>query len=356
MMRHARHESLRAMSLSISWRLSPATGPLASGATDFADWVQVAQAAEYAGLDGLFIPSGAGLPESFTVAAALCAHTRDLRLTTSFPSDVMLPAALAAAAQSLQSISHNRLHLHLPDSEHSSVRRTFGDLLNRDQRSERIGEYLNILGHLLGPANGSLDFFGQYFHLENAGYADCHSRQTVPLLLDESQSTELIAAHADTCLLDAQAPQRLAATIGRLHEAADRHQRRLGFAITLGLIMADDETQAWAAADTWLSEHRHFVAPPSGFADSSVVQLATATVRRFEIYPNLWRPSALLPVFLVGSLDQVTSRLVALQDLGIDHVILQGAPAVQEILRVGEELLPRLRARGVTTEKHSHGQ
>lgn len=344
------------MSLSISWRLSCAAGPLAADATAFADWVQVAQAAEYAGLNGLFIPSGPGLPDSFTVAAALCAHTRQLRLTTSFPSDVMLPAALAAAAQSLQSISHNRLHLHLPDGEHSSVRRAFGDLLNRDQRSERIGEYLSILGHLLNPANGPLDFVGQYFHLENAGHADDVTRQSVPLLLDESHSPTLIAAYADTCLLQAQAPQRLSATIQRLRDAAERQQRRLGFATTLGLLVADDEAQAWAAAERWLAEHRHFVAPASGFTDGSVVQLASAAVRRFEIYPNLWRPSPLLPVFLVGSLEQVVSRLVELHGLGIEQVVLQGAPAVPEILRVGEELLPRLQARGVITEKHAHGQ
>jgi len=219
-----------------------------------------------------------------------------------------------------------------------------------------VGEYLNILSHLLNPANGPLDFVGQYFHLENAGHADDVTRHTVPLMLDESHSPALIAAHADTCLLEAQAPQRLGATLQRLREAAERHQRQLGFATTLGLIVADDEAQAWAAADAWLAEHRHFVAAPSGFADGSVVQLAAAAVRRFEIYPNLWRPSPLLPAFLVGSLDQVVSRLVELHGLGIDHIVLQGAPAVREILRVGEELLPRLQARGVMTERRAHGQ
>ncbi|MCY1332126.1 Alkanesulfonate monooxygenase [compost metagenome] len=349
------------MSLSISWRLSAASAPFAVGSpatrpADFADWLQVAQAAEYAGLDGLFIPSGPGLPESFTVAAALCAHTRHLRLTTSFPSDVMLPAALATAAQSLQSISHNRLHLHLPDSEHSSVRRAFGDLLNRDQRSERIGEYLTILSHLLNPASGPLDFAGQYFHLENAGHPDGSGapRQPLPLLLDESQGPTLIATHADACLLQAQAPQRLASTIKRLREVAAQHQRSLGFATSLGLIVGDDETQAWAAADAWLAEHRHVASPPSNVTEGTVVQLASAAVRRFEIYPNLWRPTPYLPPFVVGSTEQVVSRLVELHGLGIDHVVLEGAPAVREILRVGEELLPRLQARGVMTERPAY--
>ncbi|WAF83275.1 LLM class flavin-dependent oxidoreductase [Metapseudomonas otitidis] len=343
------------MSLSLSWRLSSATAPLAAAAPDIADWVQVAQAAEYAGLHGLFIASDPGLPESFTVTAALCAHTQHLCLTTSFPSEVMLPAALAAAAQSLQSISQGRLTLHLPDSEHSSNRRAFGDLLNRDQRSERIGEYLAILSHLLQPAEGPLDFVGQYFHLENAGHADSVTRQPVPLMLDETQSLALIATHADSCLVQAQAPRRLAATLQRLRQATEHQHRQLRFATTLGLILGESDADAWARAETWLAEHRHFVTQPGAHAGGSVVQLAAAAVRRFEIAPNLWRPSTLLPAFLVGSLDQVANRLVELHGLGIGHVVLQGAPAVREILRVGEELLPRLQARGVCEEQRAHG-
>lgn len=341
------------MSLSISWRLSSAPDALASGEPPpFGAWVQLAQAAEYAGLEGLFIPSAPGHPESFTVAAALCAHTTRLTLTTSFPSEVMLPAALAAAAHSLQSISHNRLRLHLLDGEHSSVRRVFGDLLNRDQRNERSGEYLRILAHLLDPASAPLDFAGQYFHLENAGLPP---RQPLPLLLDEAQSPGLIAAYADQCLLQAQHPQRLGATITRLRALASQQGRDLTFATSLGLIVRDDAAQAWAAADAWLEQQRHSLTLPSGYGDASVLEFAASPARRFEIYPNLWRPSPRLPLLLVGSVEQVAGRLEELHGLGISHVVLQGLPAVREILRVGEDLLPRLRARGVITEVHAHG-
>ncbi|WP_457441748.1 LLM class flavin-dependent oxidoreductase [Pseudomonas sp. TE3786] len=342
------------MSLSISWRLGSSPGPLAGGEpADFAAWVQVAQAAEYAGLNGLFISCAAGQPESFTLAAALCAHTRRLALTTSFPSEVMLPAALAAAAQSLQSISQNRLQLHLPDSEHSAVRQAFGDLLNRDQRNERIGEYLRILTHLLQPGGAPLDVAGHYFQLENAVLP---SGVPLPLLLDESQSPALIATYADQCLLHAQHPHRLAATIARLQALASAQQRSLRFATVLGLIMRDDAAQAWTAADAWLLQQRHCLALPNGYGDAGVVDLSQSAARRYEFYPNLWRPSAQLPPMLVGSTEQVAGRLEELYRLGISQVIVEAVPAVREILRVGEELLPRLHARGVTTQVHAHGQ
>ncbi len=354
MMRPTRPPLSSPMSLSISWRLSSAPGALVSGEpTPFAAWVQLAQAAEYAGLDGLFIPATPGHAESFTVAAALCAHTKILALTTSFPSEVMLPAALAAAAHSLQSISHNRLRLHLLDSEHNSVRHVFGDLLNRDQRHERSGEYLSILAHLLDPARGPLDFSGQYFHLENASLPP---RQPLPLTLDEAQSPALIAAYADECLLHAQHPQRLGASVQRLSALADQQGRQLTFATALGVIVREHADDAWAAADLWLEQQRHSLTVPSAPADASVLAFAASPARRFEIYPNLWRPSPHLPLLLVGSAEQVAARLEELHGLGIGHVVLEGLPAVQEILRIGEDVLPRLRARGVTTEVNAHGR
>ncbi|TBV10491.1 LLM class flavin-dependent oxidoreductase [Stutzerimonas kirkiae] len=330
------------MSLSISWKL-----PALPGATQYPGaWIQVAQAAEYAGLDGLFIPSGPGYPESFTVAAALCAHTTRLRLTTSLSTEVMLPAALAAAAQSLQSISHGRLHLHLPDSEQNSVRRTFGELLNRDQRNERIGEYLHILGHLLRPDSNPLDFSGRYFQLENAGLA----RRDIPpppLLLDDSHSPQLIASHAGQCLLQADHPQRLAANLERLRAAAGEQARTLGFATRLGLIVRESAEQAWQAATAWLKQQPGGLAQASGYGDARVVGFASASVRRFELYPNLWQPVPGQPALLVGSSEQVVARLEELHALGIGHVLLEAWPSVREVLRLGEEILPRLKARGI---------
>lgn len=330
------------MSLSISWKL-PAIPEAASypGA-----WIQVAQAAEYAGLDGLLIPSGPGYPESFTVAAALCAHTTRLRLVTSLSTEVMLPAALAAAAQSLQSISHGRLQLHLPDSEQNSVRRTFGELLNRDQRSERIGEYLHILDHLLQPDSPPLDFAGRYFQLENAALV----RRDIPpppLLLDDTHSQPLIVSHASQCLVQADHPQRLGANLQRLRSAASDPPRPLRFAISLGLIVRDDAAEAWNDATAWLEQQPGNPQGLGTYSNARVVGLSNASVRRFELYPNLWQPIAGQPALLVGSCEQVVTRLEELHALGIGHVVLESWPSVREVLRLGEDILPRLKARGI---------
>lgn len=291
-------------------------------------WIQLAQAVEYAGLEGLWIPGGALCADSLGVAAALCAHTRRVRLSVSVPPEVMLPAALATTLQSLQSISGHRVQLHLPNSERSA----FGEWLNRDQRSERIGEYLAILQQLLAPNEGGLDYQGLYFQLENAGVA----RRELPaptLVLDDSQSHALVATHAQTCLLAPGPPQRLASEIQRWRAI----QPSLTFACTFGLILGDSEDLAWETAASLLPVPD---LPPESLA---TVPRARHPLRQWEVHPNLLQITPGQPLILVGTPQQIATRLQELHGAGLNHLIVEGGPAVSEVLRFGEQVLPLLR-------------
>jgi len=48
--------------------------------------------------------------------------------------------------------------------------------------------------------------------------------------------------------------------------------------------------------------------------------------------------------WLVGSYDEVAAALRGYVGLGITHVILSDTPCLRECARIGDELLPRLRA------------
>ncbi|KAF1067859.1 MAG: Alkanesulfonate monooxygenase [Pseudomonas citronellolis] len=334
------------MALQLSWQLD--TGAAAHWSLQPGGWVQVAQAAEYAGFDHLYLPGGARPPDSLLVAAALCAHTRRLGLTVALPAEAMLPAALAATLQSLQSLSGGRARLHLPDSDRGSLRRAFGELLNRDQRSERIDEFLDILLRLLHAPACALDHQGRYYQLENAGLG-LRELPAPALLLDDSQGAERIAARADTCLLQAATPAQLAPRIARLRTAAEQAGRALRVACRFGVISRADETQAWAVA----AERAPAAQGQPRHSGATVQQLLAARehhpARRDEIHPNLWQPDPDQPAWLVGSHAQVATRLAELHGLGVDEVILHGAPAVRELLGFGEQVLPRLRQ-----EEHAH--
>ncbi|MBA6116233.1 LLM class flavin-dependent oxidoreductase [Pseudomonas putida] len=332
------------MALEFSWQM-----PFCSPVPTPGQWIQLAQAVEYAGIDGLWIPGGAPCADSLGVAAALCAHTRHVQLTVSVPAEVMLPAALASTLQSLQSISANRIRLHLPDSEQHSLRKTFGEWLNRDQRSERIGEYLEILERLLSPNEGGFNYSGRYFQLENAGFAK-RPLPAPPLILDGSQNAALIAAHAHLCLLPSAPPGWLEQEISRLREGSTG---RLGFASSFGLIQGDSEEQAWDAAARQLAADVQ--AQPCG-APMRRLTRNRHPLRQFEIHPNLLQLRPGQPLYLVGTAQQIATRLQELHGVGIEQIIIQDQPAVSEVLRFGERILPLLHGQGLRKEGQRHGQ
>jgi alkanesulfonate monooxygenase len=65
-----------------------------------------------------------------------------------------------------------------------------------------------------------------------------------------------------------------------------------------------------------------------------------------EISPNLWAGVGLVRggagTALVGSADNVASRILEYHQLGIDRFILSGYPHLEEAYRVAELLFPRL--------------
>lgn len=325
------------MPLAFSWLL-PLCAP--DWAARPGQWIQLAQAVEYAGLDGVWIPGGALCADSLGVAAALCAHTRRVQLSVSVPPEVMLPAALATTVQSLQSISNHRVRLHLPDGEQGSLRSAFGEWLNRDQRSERIGEYLEVLQQLLAPNTGGLDFQGRYFQLENAGFA----RRDLPapgLVLDDSQGEALVTAHAQACLLRPGHPHALAQQIQRWRAL----QPQLRFAATFGVILGDNEDLAWDTAAALLPRQ-----------DTPDPHLATVPrgrhpLRQREVHPNLLQLQPGQPLILVGTPHQIATRLQELHGLGLSHIIVQGGPAVADVLRFGEQVVPLLSRQGLRQER-----
>src|SRR6185437_12784016 len=100
-----------------------------------------------------------------------------------------------------------------------------------------------------------------------------------------------------------------------VREAADREGRELGFGIRLNVITRDTAEEAWQVADR-----------------IGLVRGGAGTA-------------------LVGSHDEVADRIAEYHDLGIDEFILSGYPHLEEAYRVGEGLMPVLRARGLVVDR-----
>src|SRR5690606_35597938 len=307
------------------------------------DWIQLAQAAEYAGLHAVHLSAGLPGAEPLVLASARCGQASRLALLTSIPPDVIQPAALVNAIQSLQSISKGRVRLHLPDADQGVARRRFGDWLNRDQRLERIGEYLNILRQLLWqPESLPLRFSGRYFQLENAGHA-CRPVAPPECYLDASQSPALLATYADVVIVELVDTRALAQDMHRLRALAAGQGRRLRFACRIDVLARASAALAWEEAEARLER-----IPPGRRRQLQPVSCTRLPCRqpgndvhRYDIHPDIWQPCTEQPPVIVGDYQRVAARLNGLRELGVDSFILGAGDALGDILLVGEEVLAR---------------
>lgn len=327
-------------------------GDGAGARTGLPYWIQVAQAVEYAGFDALFLPAGTRHADPWMVAAALSRTTRTLRFVMSVEPSTMAPAVLAHTAYSMQSITGGRLALHMDVDYRPDQQRAYGVFVNRDQHHEQMREFIEIYRALWDSREGLDCYRGQYFQLASARLPE-RAMPAPPLHLSgrSAGALRLIARHADVDVQPLAHPRAVGERIDALR--AQVSGRR--FACRAHVIARNTEQAAWRDAGPAVQPAQ---AGGSAGTHANIRWLrdrAPGASRRSEIYPNVGAalaPEADGPVpeadhplnALIGSYGQVAARLAEFHALGVGCFVLSGTPSLEEVFRVGEELLPLVRA------------
>ncbi|MCA8294882.1 LLM class flavin-dependent oxidoreductase [Burkholderia sp. AU30198] len=341
------------------WRPgSIAPGRLPDGSPDgftYLDYIaQVAKAAELAGFEGALLPTG---PEPWIAAAAIARETRRIRLLVAFQATWTLPAYAAQQAATLQLLSRDRLEWNIITGGVPAHQRAHGDFLEHDLRYRRTGEFLDVIDGLW--RNERFSYEGRIYRLEDGALPPplrTARRPAVYFSGFSDAALEVAARHADVYLNWAEPVDRLRPHLQRVRERAAEHGRTPRFGIRVDVLARETEDAAWAEArrqyeridaDTARAMQRISAGSDSVGAARQTAYHADAS--RFDDLiagPNLWagfgkaRPGP--AIGLVGSYENVAERLAEFRDAGISTFILAGNPHLEEALRVGQEVLPRL--------------
>ena len=325
---------------------------------DFDYLKQVALAAERAGFLGALIPTGTHCEDAWLLAAAIAQHTRTLKPLVAFRPGLVQPAIAAQTVASFQRLFEGRLILNVVTGGSSKEQRAYGDFLDHDARYARTGEFLAVVR---GAWRGTgFNYRGEHFQIEDGGLAKPLASPPTIYFGGASTAAEAVAAeHADVYLAWGETPPMLAQRIASVQLQAAKHGRRLRFGVRLHVITRDTEEEAWREAQRLLDN-----IPPGAIDDAqrslksmdSVGQARMLTLNRgvdlsdarsLEIYPNLWAGVGLVRggagTALIGSHDQVAARIAEYEAIGIDTFIFSAYPNLEEAVRVGEDLLPRVR-------------
>jgi alkanesulfonate monooxygenase len=261
-------------------------------------------------------------------------------------------------AGSFQNLSGGRLLLNVVTGGESHEQRMYGDFLDKDDRYERCGEFLDIVQALW--AGDSVTYAGRHYRVDSAVLGQVPD--PLPQIYfggSSPRALDVAAKHVDVYLTWGEPPAAVHQKIRRLRELADAQGRELTYGIRLHAIARDTAEEAWAEADRLVAgisdEQIRRIQDGLRRSESEgqkrMLELNRGTKDALEIYPNLWAGVGLVRggagTALVGSHEQIADLIEEYVSIGISEFVLSGYPHLEEAYHVGEGVLPELSRRGL---------
>jgi alkanesulfonate monooxygenase len=293
---------------------------------------QVARAADLAGFDGIQIPDDPTGDESWIVAGYVARGTRGLKLLTEFPASRGSAVFAAKNAVSFQRFSGGRFAWQISTGGGERERRRQGDFVADADVYPRIDEFVTVARGVL--TEHPYSFKGRFFEVVNGGFEGPLADKPVPQVYlsgNRPEAYRVSAKLADVHIFEAKPVLVLANEIAVLREAAKGEGREVKLALRIDVVARETEKEAFFDAHREWEQSGHYGA----FRDPVIA-------------PNYWKGLATertgAGAALVGDYAQVAKRLAEYAEIGISSFVLAASPHFEEAYRVGEQVLPQVRA------------
>lgn len=309
----------------------------------------IACRADALGFDNILLPSGYQLGiDTVAFAAAIAPRIRNSRLLVAVRVGETWVPQLARQLATLDQILGGRLTVNIISSEMP------GESLDGPSRYRRTTETMDALRTLMN--GGHLDVNGEFLHL-NIDAPRITLGRTAPPFYFGGLSTEArnAAAHgADVYLMWPDTTEQIRHTIEDVSARAGAAGRRLSFGYRVHVVVRRTTQEAHAAAAHLIAavdeEEGNRIRSRSLDSRSEGVrrqaELRGSSAPDGFVEPVLWtgigRARSGCGAALVGSPAEVTEKILAYRELGIDAFILSGYPHIDEAERFAEHVLPHL--------------
>jgi dimethylsulfone monooxygenase len=312
---------------------------------------RIARAAEDGGFDVTLVPelnlndikghNGPAL-DAWAIATATAAVTSRLEIMAALRPSYHPVALAAKQAATIQEIAQGRFTLNVVSAWWAEEARQYGiSFADHDDRYALTTEYVEVLHGLWSQTPYSHE--GRHFSLEGTHLEP--KPVTAPLIYAGGESEAgraAIAGFADAYVTHGGTVDELRTKIAdmrarreRVGKPAFRHFGMAAFAIVRD---TEEEAQAELARITDVR---------SGAAYESYQDFVTKSqldveisLREYSVSNRGLRPE------LIGTPHQVADRIREFQDVGVDTLLLQFSPALDELERFAEQVIPLVNGRG----------
>lgn len=277
--------------------------------------------------------------DAWSTASAVAAVTTQLEIMVAVRPTFHTPALLAKQAANIDHLSGGRLTLNVVSSWWAEEAKMYGvHFEQHDDRYARTSEWLDVVDGLWKQPRFS--YAGKYYSVANTVLEPKPIARPRPCLYAGGESEaakELIAAKCDAYLMHGDPPERVAAKVADLRARRAKHDLPpMRFGVAGYAIVRETEREA----QDELARITNVQSSAAGFANYqqwlSGTQLEQAmSIQEYSVSNRGLRSG------LVGTPEQVQEQLDRFSRAGVDLVLLQMSPQLEEMERFASLVIGR---------------
>jgi alkanesulfonate monooxygenase len=313
----------------------------------------IVKAADAGGFNNMLFPSSFQVGQDpLCFAGAMAPQTHNMSFLVAIRTGEVHPPMLARALATLDHVLHGRLTINIITSDLP------GETASPELRHQRAREVIQILKGCWQQDR---------LHHKSVVYPDLQLNSTDPAKMLQQNggpllyfgglsplAKDLCAEFCDVFLMWPEREEQLQEHIYDMSQRAAAYDRLLDFGLRIHLIVRDTEAQARAAADRLVSRldaaqgevirSRAQDAGSYGVGKQTELRLSADAEGYAEdiLWTGIGRARSGCGAALVGTPDQILSKIQRYVDMGIRAFIFSGYPHLDECHRVAQHILPRL--------------
>ncbi len=335
--------------------------PLPQPAIDPRFLVRYARSLDDYGFNYTLVPYNSSSFDPFTIGATIAAHTKNIKIIIALRPNTLYPTVAAKALATLDQLSEGRVVVHFIAGGSDVEQAREGDFLTKEQRYERLEEYIRILRRAWESPE-PFDFDGRYYQFKQFSNQVRPVNGKIPVSVGGSsdEAYRIGGALADIFGLWGEPLAETKEQIDRINAEAKRAGRtdRPRIWVTFRPIVAETDELAWAKAHRVLESLQENRAkglgkapasapPPQNVGSQRLLDIAA----RGEVHDRaLWYPTVTATnargasTALVGSPQTIANSILDYIDLGADLISIRGYDNLNDAIDYGRYILPLVRS------------
>lgn len=279
--------------------------------------------------------------DAWSTAAALASVTNRLELMVAVRPTFHQPAVLAKQAANIDNISNGRLSLNVVSSWWKDEARRYGIAFDEhDDRYARTTEWLNVIDAAWREPKVTLS--GKYYAVEDLIVEPKPVRSRTrprPMIYaggESAKAKEVISRQCDAYVMHGDPPERIAPKIADMNARRDAlGLQPMRFGVAAYSIVRDSDAEVRRE----LQRITDVAAGSPGYGNYqdwiSHTQLEQQVSLEDYSVSNRGLRSG-----LIGTPEQVADRVRAFESVGVDLLLLQCSPQLEEMERFAEQVMP----------------